>query len=168
MSHYTPVMVTRAAFAVVGIKVVTTLKANNEQGMAKRLEAALFKRTPEISHRIGTSKILIQLYPPSGYLGFHTSYTMLLGFPVENLDAIPDGMAGYTIPAGQYAKITHVGSEAWISQTYSFIYRHWLPRRQRAPVPFDYEVWDRRYLPGQAQSEIDIYVPLTGNRGGVW
>jgi AraC family transcriptional regulator len=168
MSHYTPVIVTREAFAVVGVKAVTTVKANIEHGAIKRLEATLFKRIPEIHSRVGTSKILIQLYPPSGQVGFHTSYTVLLGCPVSSLDTIPEGMVGYTIPAGQYAKITHVGSEAWISQTYSFIYRHWLPRRQRAPVPFDYEVWDRRYLPGQAQSEIDIYVPLTGNRGGVW
>jgi len=27
---------------------------------------------------------------------------------------------------------------------------------------------DTRYLPGQPQSEIDIYVPITGNRGGTW
>ena len=168
MSHFTPVIMTRAGFAVVGLKTTTTLKASIEHGTIKRLEASFFQRSREITNRVGSSKILVQVYPPGGHMGYHTSYTVLLGYPVEDLNHIPDGMASYPIPAGRYAKVTHVGDEAWISQTYTFIYRHWLPRRQRAPVPFDYEVWDRRYLPGQAQSEIDIYVPLHGNRGGTW
>jgi len=162
------VIVTREGIAVVGLKTMTTIQASIEHGAIKRLEAAFFKRSIDIHNRIGRTKILIQIYPPNGYMSFHTSYTVLLGCPVEDLTKIPTGMTGYQLPAGQYAKVTHVGDEAWISKTYSFIYRHWLPRRQRAPVAFDYEVWDTRYLPGQPQSEIDIFVPLTGNRGGVW
>jgi predicted transcriptional regulator YdeE len=168
MSHYSPVIVTREGFPVVGLKAVTTVQASVEHGAIKRLEAAFFKRSIEIKNRVGKSKILVQIYLPSGHLGYHTSYTVLLGYPVEDLTHIPAGMAGYPIPAGQYAKVTHVGDEAWISKTYSFIYRHWLPRRQRTPVAFDYEIWDTRYLPGQPQSEIDIFVPLHGNRGGSW
>jgi predicted transcriptional regulator YdeE len=168
VSHYSPIVVKRDAFAVVGLKTVTTLKAAIEYGAIKRLEASLFQRSPEIINRVGKSKILVQIYPPSGHIGFHTSYTVLLGYPVENLATIPEGMTGYQVPAGDYARVTHVGDEAWISKTYSFIYRHWLPRRQRIPVSFDYEVWDTRYLPGQPRSEIDIFVPLHGNRGGKW
>ncbi len=168
MSHFTPVIINREAIHVVGLKTSTTIKSSIEHGTIKRLEASFFQRNREVQHRIGTAKILVQIYPPGGHVGYHTSYTVLLGYPVESLDAIPQGMFGYRIPAGQYAKVTHVGDEAWISKTYSFIYRHWLPRRQRAPVPYDYEVWDTRYLPGQPQSEIDIYVPITGNRGGTW
>ncbi len=168
MSHFSPVIVTREGFPVVGLKIMTTVQAILEHGTIKRLEATFFKRSIDIPNRVGRSKILIQIYPPSGYFGYHTSYTVILGCPVADLNAIPEGMAGYQIPAGQYAKVTHVGDEAWISKTYSFIYRHWLPRRQRTPATFDYEVWDTRYLPGQAQSEIDIYVPLHGNRGGTW
>lgn len=168
MGHYTPVIVQREGFVVIGLKTVTTVKASIEHGAIKRLEASLFKRSIDIPNRVGRTKILVQIYPPNGYFGYHTSYTVLLGYTVENLDAIPEGMAGYEIPAGQYAKVTHVGDEAWISKTYSFIYRHWLPRRQRTPPTFDYEVWDTRYIPGQVQSQIDIYVPLTGNRGGMW
>lgn len=168
MSHYTPVIVQRQGFAVIGLKIVTTVKASIEHGAIKRLEATLFKRSIEIPNRIGRTKILVQIYPPGGYFNYHTAYTVLLGYPVESLDVIPEGMAGYQLPTGQYAKVTHVGDEAWISKTYSFIYRHWLPRRQRTPATYDYEVWDTRYLPGQVQSQIDIYVPLNGNRGGMW
>lgn len=168
MGHFSPVIVQRESFAVIGLKKLTTVNANVEHGAIKRLEASLFKRSLEIPNRVGRAKILVQIYPSSGYFSYHTSYTVLLGYPVENLDMIPEGMASYQIPAGQYAKVTHVGDEAWISKTYSFIYRHWLPRRQRTPQTFDYEVWDTRYLPGQVQSQIDIYVPLTGNRGGMW
>jgi len=168
MGHFSPVIVRREGFAVIGLKTVTTVNANVEHGAIKRLEASLFKRSLEIPNRVGRAKILVQIYPSSAYFSYHTSYTVLLGYPVENLDVIPEGMASYQIPAGQYAKVTHVGDEAWINKTYSFIYRHWLPRRQRTPQTFDYEVWDTRYLPGQVQSQIDIYVPLTGNREGMW
>jgi len=168
MSHYTPVIVRREGFPVVGLKIVITVNASIEHGAIKRLEASFFKRSIDIQNRIGRTKILIQIYPTSGYFGYHVPYTVMLGYPVENLDTIPVGMVSYQVPAGKYAKVTHVGSEEWISQTYSFIYRHWLPRKQRTPATFDYEVWDTRYLPGQAQSQIDIYVPLNGNRGGVW
>ncbi len=168
MSHFSPVIVQREGIAVIGLKTVTTVQASIEHGAIKRLEASFFKRSIEIQNRVGRAKILVQIYPSNGFFNYHTSYTVLLGYPVENLDTVPIGMAGYPIPAGQYAKVTHVGDEAWISKTYSFIYRHWLPRRQRTPQTFDYEVWDTRYLPGQVQSQIDIYVPLNGNRGGVW
>ncbi len=168
MSHYTPVILQREGFPVIGLKTVTTVKASIEHGAIKRLEASFFKRSIEIQNRVGKAKILVQIYPPSGYFSYHTSYTVLLGYPVENLGTIPEGMTSYQIPAGRYARVTHVGDEAWISKTYSFIYRHWLPRRQRTPPTFDYEVWDTRYLPGQVQSQIDIYVPLNGNRGSMW
>ena len=168
MGHFSPVIITREGFPVIGLKTVTTVKASIEHGAIKRLEATFFKRSLDIPNRVGRTKILIQIYPPNGFFNHHTSYTVLLGCPVENLDTIPEGMTGYQIPAGQYAKVTHVGDEAWISKTYTFIYRHWLPRRQRTPATYDYEVWDTRYLPGQVQSQIDIYVPLTGNRGRRW
>ncbi len=118
------------------------------------------KHSIDIHNRVGTAKILLQIYPVGGLFNNHTPYTIILGYSVENLDTLPEGMVGYPVPGGRYAKVTHVGSEAWISKTYSFIYRTWLPRKQRIRPPFDYEVWDRRYLPGQAQSEIDIYIPL--------
>ena len=153
VSHYSPVIMTREGFVVVGLKAVTTLQASIEHGAIKRLEAAFFKRSLEITNRVGKAKILVQIYPPHGHFSYHTSYTVLLGYHVEDLNHISAGMAGYPIPAGQYAKVTYVGDEAWISKTYSFIYRHWLPRRQRTPQTFDYEVWDTRYLPGQPQSQ---------------
>ena len=168
MSHFSPLVVKREGFAFIGMAIKTTVKASIEQSTIKRLEATFFKRSIDIQNRIGKTKVLIQIYPTSGYFGYHVPYTVMLGYPVENLDMIPSGMVSYQVPAGQYAKVTHVGSEEWINQTYSFIYRHWLPRKQRTPATFDYEVWDTRYLPGQPQSQIDIYVPLNGNRGGSW
>jgi len=168
MSHFSPVIVTRDGFPVIGLKIMTTLQASIEHGAIKRLEASFFKRSIDIPNRVGRNKILIQIYPPSGFFGYTVSYTVILGCPVEDLNAIPQGMVGYQIPDVQFAKVTHVGDEAWFSKTYTFIYRHWLPRRQRTPATFDYEVWDTRYLPGQVQSQIDIFVPLHGNRGGTW
>lgn len=168
MSHFTPVIVSRDGLSLIGMKMVTTVQATIEQSTVKRLEATFFKRSIDIPNRVGKTRVLLQLYPSHMPMSYRVPYTVVLGYPVENLDVIPVGMVGHQIPAGQYAKITHVGSEAWISKTYSFIYRHWLPRKQRTPVAYDYEVWDTRYQPGQPQSEIDIYVPLNGNRGGAW
>ncbi|MCA0455191.1 MAG: effector binding domain-containing protein [Chloroflexi bacterium] len=160
MSHFTPTIGPREGFSMVGLSIRTTVQANIEHGAIKRLEATFFKRSIDIPNRIGTAKILLQIYPSGGFFNDRTTYTCILGCIVENLDTLPEGMVGYPVPAGRYAKVTHVGSEVWINRTYSFIYRHWLPRKQRIHPPFSYEVWDRRYLPGQAQSEIDIYIPL--------
>ena len=160
MSHFTPAILQREAFSIIGLSIRTTIQNNMEHGAIKRLEATFFKRSISIPNRVGTAKILLQMYPPGGFFNGHTSYTAILGAPVENLDTLPEGMVGYPVPAGRYAKITHVGSEVWIHRTYTFIFRHWLPRKQRIQPPFSYEVWDRRYRPGQPQSEIDIYIPL--------
>ena len=88
VSHYTPVIVTREGFPVVGLKAVTTVQASIEHGAIKRLEAAFFKRSIEIKNRVGRSKILVQIYPPSGHMGYHTSYTVLLGYPPFLKDVI--------------------------------------------------------------------------------
>ncbi len=168
MSHFSPVIVSREGYPIIGMKILTTIQATIEQSTIKRLEATFFKRSIEIQNRVGTSKILVQIYPANGYFGYHVPYTVILGYRVENLDTIPAGMVGYHIPAGEYAKITHVGSEEWITKTYEFIYRHWLPRKRRTGRTYDYEVWDRRYQPGQPHSEIDIFVPMQPNRSTVW
>ncbi len=80
---------------------------------------------------------------------------------VTSLEDIPEGMVGFTIPAGQYAVFTHIGALEKFEFTLNYIYGSWLPKSgkklRHAP---DLELYDQRFKLNSDKSEIDIYIPI--------
>ncbi|MAS34824.1 MAG: AraC family transcriptional regulator [Anaerolineaceae bacterium] len=160
MAYNVPIVVQRAQCPVVGISLVTTVKAAAEQHTVKEAEAMLLKRSAEVLNRTGSARVLIQIYPQDVMFNDEVPYTHIVGFPVEALREIPKGMVGHIIPAGEYVRVTHSGPESELPETYDYIYRQWLATSGYGSAGYDFELWDDRYQPEQADNEIELYVAL--------
>ncbi|WP_299109956.1 GyrI-like domain-containing protein [uncultured Tenacibaculum sp.] len=98
----------KEAFYVVGISVRTT----NENGKAMQDIPALWQRFmtekvgDQLSNRIGEESYAVY----TDYEKDHTKpYTMILGYRVENLNDIPEGMIGSKIETANYKKFIAKG-----------------------------------------------------------
>ncbi|MBC7713652.1 MAG: GyrI-like domain-containing protein [Rhizobacter sp.] len=80
---------------------------------------------------------------------------------VTTFDNVPEGMKTFTIPAGEYAIFTHKGPLDTFEHTMNYIYGSWLPKSgkklRHAP---DIEWYDKRFKLNEADSEIDVYIPV--------
>lgn len=81
--------------------------------------------------------------------------------PVDERAAVPLDMVKVKIEGGEYAKFTHKGPILEIARTVDYIWGQWQPE---APYKLrdavDFELYDERFNPESADSEVDIYVPL--------
>lgn len=76
-------------------------------------------------------------------------------------NGLPEGTVRREIPAGTYAVFTHVGPTETLDQSFRHIYSEGLDALKVKPAAeFDVEVYDDRYIEGDPNSEIDIYVPV--------
>ncbi|KAB1159668.1 AraC family transcriptional regulator [Tenacibaculum aiptasiae] len=98
----------KEAFYVVGISIRTT----NENGKAMQDIPALWQRfmkegvINKLSNRVGDESYAVY----TDYEKDHTKpYTMILGYEVENLESIPEGMIGKKIEASSYEKFVAKG-----------------------------------------------------------
>lgn len=80
---------------------------------------------------------------------------------VTSFEDVPAGMESFTIPAGEYAVFTHKGALENFEHTMNYIYGSWLPKSgkklRHAP---DMELYDQRFKLNEADSEIDVYIPV--------
>ena len=91
----------------------------------------------------------------------HTVFTYLCCVGVTALDDIPLGMVGRVIPEQTYAVFTHKGSVGDIDNTLRYIWGDWLPASNYTYTNTpDFELFTDRFSPGNAHSEIDLYIPI--------
>jgi AraC family transcriptional regulator len=80
---------------------------------------------------------------------------------VTSLRRVPDGMVGFTVPAGTYAVFTHRGHITGIGATTQRVWREWMPAAGLKPTGApDFELYDERFCMDAPGSEVDIYVPV--------
>ena len=98
----------KEAFYVVGISVRTT----NENGKAMQDIPALWQRfmtegvIGKLTNRVGEESYAVY----TDYEKDHTKpYTMILGYRVENLEGVPEGMIGKKIENSSYEKFVAKG-----------------------------------------------------------
>ncbi len=89
-------------------------------------------------------------------------FFVVIGFAVENIDEIPEGMTYKKVPAHKYAKFVHKGPISKITETYNYIYNEWLPKSGQE---YDWEAcevawYDERFKIESEDSQFDIYVPI--------
>lgn len=96
------------SFHVIGVFTKTT---NQDQQAAKDIPALWQRFMQEetglkVANKIGDEIVCAYLE----YEGDHMApYTCLVGYKVPNLDMIPEGMKGITVPAGDYSKFLAKG-----------------------------------------------------------
>lgn len=79
---------------------------------------------------------------------------------VSDLEHVPDGMVGLTVPGGKFAVFTHIGPVDTLRETYDLIYGTWLKDAGlETDTNYDFEMYDRRFNSSES-SQMEIWIPL--------
>lgn len=144
------------SFPVIGI----TVSTSNADGHAA-------KDIPEVWARFWSANIAAQIPGRLGediysvytaYEGDYTQpYTTLIGYKVENLDHIPEGLSGLMIQEGPYMKCVAKGnlSKGAVFNAWLEIWNAEIPRAYAA----DFEVYGPRSQ-NTEDAEVDIYLSV--------
>ena len=143
-------------FHIIGISVRTS----NENGQAAKDIPALWNRffTEGISSQIKNklSEDIYCLY--TTYEKDHTKpYTTVLGYKVKDLNAVPEGLTGATVPGKTFEVFTATGklSEGAVFKEWTKIWNTSLNRAYSG----DFEVYGSKSQ-NPEQAEVDIYIAL--------
>lgn len=145
-----------APFQIIGIKVRTS----NENDQAASDIGSLWERfmTEGISQKINnkTSEEIFAIY--TNYESDHTQpYDTIIGFKVDALDTIPEGMVGQAFDGGTYTKFTAKGdvTKGAVYQTWVDIWNTDLDRCYTA----DFEIYGAKTA-DLTHAEVDIFVAI--------
>ena len=143
-------------FKVIGISVRTT---NENEQAAKDIPVLWEKLINENVLNTIPNKIDNTIYSIyTDYEKDHTRpYTTVLGCKVENLDNIPEGMAGYSFDGGDYVKFTTKGdlSNGLVINEWLKIWEMDLGRIFTA----DFEVYGTK-AQNPSDAEVDIFIAV--------
>lgn len=149
--------VTLAPFFVVGISV----KTSNDAGKAAIDIPALWARF--IGENIGAkivNKLRDEVYSIyTDYEGDYTQpYTTVIGYAVQDLDEVPEGMRGVTIAGGTYQKYALKGNmqEGLVFNAWLDIWKSGISRAYTT----DFEVYGAKAQNPEV-AEVDIFIALS-------
>jgi predicted transcriptional regulator YdeE len=136
----------------------------NDAGEVPQLWGALMARAEEIKDR----DYAIRAAYGISIMGPDYEETMIFdyiaGFPVEGTgEDLPEGMAKYTIPEGQYVEITCPNLDS-IGKAYDAVYR-WAEQSDKYEIDltkgnFCFELYGEEFMPDQGSELFYIYVPV--------
>jgi len=139
-------------------------RGKNEAGEIPKLWGELMERADEIESRDFSAHAAYGI----SIMGPDYEETMVFdyiaGFVVtEEPEALPEGMAQFTIPERDYAVIT-CPNLASISQAYDAIYR-WVPASDEFSFDFsagnfNFELYGEEFMPDAGTEKFYIYVPV--------
>lgn len=154
-----PRLVTLPGNKLVGVRDRMSLAEDRTRGLWQRFMPCL----NEVGNRIGRGYISMQLYdrPPDQGFGPETPFEKWAAVEVADLEAVPVGMEGYAVPAGDYAVFLHVGPASTFARTVHHVFRVWLPASSHV---LDHRphltLMQEHYRPDDPQGEEEIWVPV--------
>ncbi len=84
---------------------------------------------------------------------------------VEDLSCVPEGMVGFTVPAGAWAVFMHRGHISKIVETFDAIAGTWLAAANLARRDAkDLEVYDESWDPATGLGDVGIHIPVHAPR----
>lgn len=156
-----PCVVTVPGFAVVGASFDANLQEIDEKQLGKKAYEFMLANKHRIPQRVNDHLHLVQLYPMKpGFNAQVDAFTQIIGYLVPEEASPPEGMVLRKFAERQYVKATHRGLESELGRTYDRLYGSWMMENGHNPAGYDFEVWDGRYKPDQADNEIDVFVAL--------
>ena len=148
-----------AAKTLVGIQVRTTLATDNPVSYWKPFKMGLSKIENALTDRFYS----IQTYDALDFDTFspQTEFTKWAAVEVSGLDNIPEGMAAFELPAGNYSVFKHKGTPTSFHLTTQYIFDSWLPNSE---YELDnrprFELMDKDYVPTDANAKELVYIPI--------
>ncbi|HVT79482.1 MAG TPA: GyrI-like domain-containing protein [Phycisphaerae bacterium] len=146
-----------------GTRFISILSANaNTTSTIPPLWHDLIHQIGNIPNKTGAATLgLVEMLPANEPKSDPAEMFYLAAAPVSSFDGTPAHFLKRNIPAGRYAKFTHVGRLNRLGETMSAIYRQWLPQSgQRLREAPHLEWYDERFDPGSETSEFDLLLPV--------
>jgi len=144
------------SFHVVGVTVRTTNANNQAQADIGALWERIFDEDWASKPPMKLSGDIYSCY--IDYQSDYTApYTYLLGFKVPDLENIPAGFTGHTIPASKYHVYTAKGKiPTCIHVAWTYIWHNETERAYKA----DFEIFPKDINP--ENTEVDVYIGIRG------
>lgn len=152
-----PYLMTKKSFTVVGM----TYFGSNQHDEIPDLWQVFIDRIKEIGDCVSPETTLGVCDHVEDYDPKKSEFSYMACMEVDDGARIPNGMIMKRIPESQYVVFTHKGSTDNLEDTYRYIYSSYFFKSEfeLAETP-DFELYDKRFKPGEADSEMDIYVPV--------
>jgi AraC family transcriptional regulator len=156
--HLQPRIVMLSEKKLIGKHMVMSL-ANNKTG---ELWRTFMPRRREIRNNMTADLLSLQVYDqPVDLRNLQQEFEKWAAIEVSTFDAIPEGMAAFTLPGGLYAVFPYKGSST-DTQIFHYIFGTWLPN---SDYTLDnrphFEVLGEKYKNADPNSEEDIWIPIT-------
>ena len=146
-------VVTLKSFHIVGPMITTKLSEDRIGDLWREFG----RRRNEIINRVDPYFAFgLSEYSPNP----RESFNYIVGFSVQNLDHVPEGMVGRTIPMQEYALFVYTGHRIGEVWKYS---DKWLAESEyKRAESADFELYDNRFLDREdGMKTISVYIPIT-------
>ncbi len=153
-----PRFVYREAFTVAGMKCRTTMENN----LIPQLWDDFMQRSDELANTIEPDNCYgICYYEEGDDAPGNKYFSYLASIEVSATQNLPVGMESRLIPAADYAVFEHHGPLDDLQKTYKAIYGDWYPTSEYKKIgDQDFELYDQRFKFGQADSVMEIWIPI--------
>lgn len=145
---------------VVGV----TYHGKNEKGEIPQLWGVLMERESEVADRDLDQMCAYGISIMGPEFEATQEFEYIAGYPVLKMPReMPQGMAGFEIPAGEYAVIT-CPNLASLAKAYDAIYNSWLPASDYIlnldHGNFCFELYGEEFNPQAGTEKLYIYMPV--------
>lgn len=146
-------IVTLKAFHIVGATITTKIGEDKISALWNEFG----RRRDEIQNRTDPYFAYgLSEYSPNP----RKSFNHIVGFSVHNLDHIPEGMVGKTIPMQRYALFVYTGHR--VGEVYEFSDKWFAESEYKWAESADFELYDNRFMDSDdGKKTISIYIPIT-------
>ena len=120
-------------------------------------------RRKEIRNSIGADLYSVQIYAPLFFEKFYSNaaFEKWAAVEVTDFNPIPTDMETIILPGGLYAVFLFHGSSGEAAQTFTYIFKTWLPQ---SGYDLDdrphFEILGEKYKNADPDSEEEIWIPI--------
>jgi len=145
------------SFRIIGIEVRTSNQNNQAEKDITKLWNRFFTEaiSQKINNKVSDSIFSIYTDYDSDFTG---NYTTILGYSVDSLEAIPDGLIGREFPRETFEVFTARGAMPnAVVETWKTIWNK--DKELKRKYSYDFELYGEKCQQGE-QSEVDIYIAI--------
>lgn len=149
---------------VAGLHFSTPLKENNFSPFWTKFNKIKAEFIGHDTNKVRSFSICKNNHPTyNNQKKLYISQMLAFEMPLDNSNNLHDFLERATIPEGEYAVFTHIGSIDTIQKSYSFIWSIWLPNSNKKLdlTRMDFELYDKNFLGvNNVHSKTYIYIPV--------
>lgn len=146
--------ITRDQFYLAGLQINCTAR----DGSIPQLWGKLFARRSEVTNEVNTGVcygVCSEYDEATGRMNYFAA------FEVTDLDHLPGGFAGVTVPASTFAVVLHKGPLDQLPATWARAYAVELPAADLVPAgDYPFERYDERSDMSLPEPEVEIHIPV--------